>query len=203
MRNVFRKYVFGVEINRVVQFMTYSDIMILSGWGLVTPIIAVFFTNQVVGGSVALAGLASTAYFLTKSVLQIPVARFIDKRPGEWDDWWAMVIGSLIISLSAFSYILVRLPWQVILVQIMYGVGGALSYPSWLAIFTRHIDKKHEGVEWSLYFTSVDISAAISGGLGGMLAATFGYHLVFVIVGVFSLIGTMFLAGITRKLKKG
>ncbi len=202
MKSVFRRVFYGLKVSQVIQFLTYSDILMLSGWGLVNPIIAVFFTEQVKGGTIALAGLASTTYFLTKSILQIPVARFIDNRRGEWDDWWVMVMGSLIITTSAFSYIFVSLPWHVIAVQILYGVGGALSYPAWLAIFTRHIDRREEGFEWSLYFTSVDIGAALTGGLGGLLAASYGYKLVFVIVGVASLIGTLFLAGITRKLRK-
>ena len=174
----------------------------LSGWGLVNPIIAVFFTEQVEGGNVALAGLASTVYFLVKSIVQIPVARFIDLKRGEWDDYWTMIIGSLIISMSAFLYLFVRLPWQVIAVQAIYGVGGALSYPSWLAIFTRHIDKREEGFEWSFYYTATDLGAALTAGLGGLLASSFGYNLVFVIVGLASLAGTAFLAGIVGVNKK-
>jgi len=174
----------------------------MSGWGLITPIVAVFFTEQIKGGSVALAGLASTAYFLVKSILQIPVARFIDIRRGEWDDYRIMIAGSLIITLSAFLYVFITLPWQVIAVQVLYGIGGALSYPSWLAIFTRHVDRGKEGFEWSLYFTTTDLGAALTAGLGGLMAAAFGYKLLFVIVGVLSLFGTIFLAGITRELKK-
>lgn len=202
MKNYFRSLVMGMKVNRVIEFMTMSDFMMLSGWGLISPIIAVFFTNQVVGGSVALAGLASTAYFLTKSILQIPIARFIDLRRGEWDDYYVMMAGSLIITISAFSYIFIKYPWQVILVQVIYGIGGALSYPSWLAIFTRHIDRREEGFEWSIYYTATDIGAALTGGLGGLLAASYGYHLVFIIVGVMSLLGTIFLSGVTRELKK-
>lgn len=202
MKNYFRSLVLGMKVNRVIEFMTMSDFMMLSGWGLVSPIIAVFFTNQIVGGSVALAGLASTAYFLTKSVLQIPIARFIDMKRGEWDDYYVMMAGSVIITISAFAYIFIKYPWQVILVQMLYGIGGALSYPSWLAIFTRHIDRREEGFEWSIYYTATDIGAALTGGLGGLLAASYGYHLVFVIVGVMSLLGTIFLSGVTRELKR-
>src|SRR3989344_1789960 len=121
---IFKKLFVGLEVNRVIEFMTLADVLMLSGWGLITPIIAVFFTEQVEGGSIALAGLASTVYFLVKSFIQIPVARFIDMRRGEWDDFWTMIAGYLIISLSAFLYIFVRQPWQVIVVQLIYGVGG-------------------------------------------------------------------------------
>lgn len=199
---IFKRMIAGLKVNKVIEYLTFSDILMLSGWGMINPIIAVFFTDQVIGGSVALAGLASTVYFVTKSIIQLPVARFIDVRRGEWDDWKVMVLGSLVISLSAFLYIFVKYPWQVMAVQILYGVGGALSYPSWLAIFTRHIDSHEEGFEWSLYYTATDLGAALTAAIGGLLAASFGYKLVFVVVGVLSLAGTVFLAGITRELKK-
>ncbi|KKR37793.1 hypothetical protein A2361_00270 [Candidatus Woesebacteria bacterium RIFOXYB1_FULL_40_26] len=197
-----RKVLAGLKINKIIEYLTFSDIMVLSGWGLISPILAVFFTEQVKGGTVALAGLAATVYFLTKSIVQIPIARFIDAKRGEWDDYWVMIAGALIISISAFLYIFVQYPWQVIAVQIVYGLGGALAYPAWLAIFTRHVDTHREGFEWSFYYTATDLGSALTGGLGGLLAAAYGYNMVFVIVGISSLLGTAFLAGIVRDIKR-
>ncbi|NIT03655.1 MFS transporter [Candidatus Saccharibacteria bacterium] len=202
MKNYLRKFFVGIKVNRIIEFLTLSDILVLSGWGLVTPIIAVFFTEQVEGGSVALAGLASAVYFLVKSFVQIPIARYIDLKRGEWDDYWIMIAGSLLITTSAFLYILVKYPWQVMVVQAIYGIGGALSYPSWLAIFTRHVDRHEEGLEWSLYYTATDLGSALAGAIGGLMAATFGYNLVFAVAGVMSLGGTLFLAGVGRRIKK-
>lgn len=196
------KWLEGVRIGKVVQFLTYSDIMMMSGWGLVSPILAVYFTENITGGSVAVAGLASTIYFLVKSVVQVPVARWIDLRRGEKDDYWIMILGSILITLSAFAYVLVRYPWQLYLVQVLYGLGGALSYPSWLAIFTRHIDKNEEGLEWSLYYTATDLGAALTAGLGGLMAERLGFIPLFFTVGTMSAIGTLFLVGIVGSLRR-
>lgn len=202
MKKVFARLAGSLKISRVVQFLTYSDIMMLSGWGLINPILAVFISEQVVGGGVELAGMAATVYFVVKSVVQIPVARWNDNRRGEWDDHWVMIIGSLLITLSAFLYIGVKYPWQVYAVQVIGGLGGALSYPSWLGIFTRHIDKQSEALEWSLYYTATDLGAALTAGLGGYIAASFGYSLLFGVVGVSSLLGTAFLAGVAQEMKR-
>lgn len=196
------KFTRGIKINQVIQFLTYSDILMLSGWGLINPILAVFVTEQVIGGSVALAGLAATVYFATKSIVQVPVARWIDLHKGEKDDYFVMVAGSLLITSSAFLFSWVTYPWQVFVAQFINALGGALSYPSWLAIFTRHIDKNEAGLEWSLYYTATDLGAALTAGTGGFLAATIGYKYLFLIVGTMSLIGTIFLAGVTRRIKK-
>jgi len=190
------------DINAVVQFLTYSDILMMSGWGLVLPIISVFFSDQIAGGDVKFAGLASTVYFIVKSVVQIPVARMVDKHRGEKDDFWVMVVGSMLISLSAFLYMFATTRAHVYGIQVLYGIGGALSYPTWLAIFTRHVDKNREGLEWSLYYTSVDVGSALTAGLGGLLAASFGYQFLFWLVGVSSIAGTMFLIGVREEMKK-
>jgi len=103
--------------------------MMLSGWGLINPILAVFISDQIVGGGVELAGVAATVYFVVKSVAQIPVARWNDMRRGEWDDYWVMIAGSLLITLSAFLYIWVRYPWQIYVVQTIGGLGGGVVIP--------------------------------------------------------------------------
>ncbi len=202
MQNIAVKTRKRFDINAVVQFLTYSDILMMSGWGLVLPIISVFFSDQIAGGDVKFAGLASTVYFVVKSVVQIPVARMVDKHRGEKDDFWVMVAGSMLISLSAFLYMFATTKSHVYGIQVLYGIGGALSYPTWLAIFTRHMDKNREGLEWSLYYTSVDVGSALTAGLGGLLAASFGYQFLFWLVGVSSIAGTMFLIGVREEMKK-
>jgi MFS family permease len=200
-KNFLKRFASRIKINRVIQFLTYSDILMLSGWGLVNPILAVFFTDKIIGGSVAIAGIASTIFFLTKSILQIPLARAIDAKKGEWDDFWIMVIGSLLISVSAFSFMFARYPWHIYVIQVVNGLGCALSYPGWLAIFTRHIDRNHESLEWSLYYTAIDLGSALTAALGGFIASAFGYQNLFALVGISSLLGTAFLMGVTGKLK--
>ncbi len=192
----------GVTINTVVQYLTYSDVLMVMGWGLVSPIIAVFITEQVKGGSLELVGLSTTVYFLIKSLVQVPIARFIDLKHGEKDDFWCMIAGSFLISIAAFAYIWVKYPWQVYVVQIINALGSALSYAAWQAIFTRHIDKHEEGLEWSLYYTSTDLAGALAAALGSLIAAKFGYYWVFLLVGIGSLGGTMFLIGTYPLLKK-
>ena len=88
---------------------------------------------------------------------------------------------------------MVEYPWQVYVVQVIYGIGAAFSYPSWMALFTRHIDNHEEGLEWSVYYTTTDLGTAITAGIGGVVAASFGYDIVFFVVGLTSLIGTAFL----------
>ncbi|KKT34081.1 MAG: hypothetical protein UW21_C0004G0001, partial [Candidatus Woesebacteria bacterium GW2011_GWB1_44_11b] len=48
--------------NKIVQVFTVSDLLILSGLGLTSPVFAVFITQQIIGGDVFVVGLASSIY---------------------------------------------------------------------------------------------------------------------------------------------
>ena len=99
-------------INPVIRFLTISDVLILSGFGLITPIFAVFILNSIKGGNLEVVGIASAVYLLTRSLVQIPAAGMIDKIKGEKDDFLAMIIGSLAFSLVPLLYLLISTPMQ-------------------------------------------------------------------------------------------
>ena len=191
------------NINPVVRFLTISDIMILSGFGLISPIFAVFIVDIIKGGTLEVVGIASAVYLLTRSLIQIPAATMIDKIKGEKDDYWALQIGSLVFSFVPLFYLFISTPMELYFVQFFYGLASAFTYPAWLAIFTRHIDREHEGVEWGVYQTLVDLGGAGTATLGGFLAYKFGFNLLFVLVSLVSFVGSFFLIGIYRKMRIG
>jgi len=191
------------KISPIIRFLTISDVLILSGFGLISPIFAVFIVDTIKGGNLEVVGIASAVYLLTRSLIQIPAAGMIDRIKGEKDDFLSMLIGSLAFSCVPLFYLFVSTPTQLYLVQFFYGLAMAFTYPSWLAIFTRHIDKEHEGIEWGIYQTLVDLGTAATASLGGFLAYQFGFNLLFVLVSLISFMGSIFLLGIYRKMRVG
>ncbi|MBI4919730.1 MFS transporter [Candidatus Azambacteria bacterium] len=180
---------FAAFINKIIRTLVLGDIMFFSASGLIGPIFAIFVVNQVAGATIATAGFAVTINLITRALLQMPVARFIDRRKGEKDDFMLMVIGSTLISIVPFIYLFVSQVWQLFAAQAVLGIGGALANPGWYAIFTRHIDKNKEGTEWTLENVGVGLAAATTASIGGLVAQRFGFHNLFAIVGVLSLLG--------------
>jgi len=74
------------KINRVVRFLILSDLIFLSGWGLIDPIFALFVVRDVLGATIITVGAAISVYWITKSLAQIPIAIYLDKHEGERDD---------------------------------------------------------------------------------------------------------------------
>lgn len=193
-------YFLTKKINPVVKFLTISDIMILTSFGLITPIFAIFITDNIQGGTVEVAGLATAIYLFTKSLGQVPVARYIDSIKGEKDDFWIMFAGSIGIVLVPVLYLFINTPLTLFLVQFFYGASAAMVFPAWMAIFTRHIDREHEGMEWGVYRTMIDFGCAVAASLGGLLAYRFGFQPLFIVISIVSFFGALFLLSIYNEM---
>ena len=176
-------------VNKIVRTLVLGDIMFFSAYGLINPIFAIFITNQIAGATIATAGFAATINLLVRAILQMPIARYIDRHKGEKDDFVLMIVGSTLISVVPFAYFFVSTPLHLYLAQVVLGLGGALANPGWYAIFTRHIDKNKEGTEWTLENIGVGLAAAGTAAVGGLLAQRFGFNNLFLIVGIISLLG--------------
>jgi len=198
------KYSFeSKKINRVFKFLTLSDFLILGGFGLILPIFAIFITEQIPGAGIEVVGLAEAVYLAVRSISQIPFGHLIDKIKGEKDDFWFLLLGSMLISFVPIMYIFVDSPAKLYAVQFFYGLVGGATFPTWYAIFTRHIDKEKAGIEWGLYQTMADMSTALFSALGGFLVSKFNFKLIFILVSCMSFIGSLSIMGIYSKMTPG
>lgn len=179
------------DMNPVIRFLIISDTVLIGAAGLLGPIFAIFIEDFVQGGNAAVAGVAAGIYLFTKSILQIPIAHLIDRIRGERDDFWLMFIFSLVISLMPLLYIFVSTPLQLYIIQFFMGAFTAFTFPTYMAIFTRHIDPKKEGTEWGVYFTLTDLTSAGMAALGGYIAAVQGFYSLIILVVILSVIGTL------------
>lgn len=173
------------SINKVVKILVFSDLVLLFGWGLITPILAIFIVESIKGGDAKVAGIAVGIYWLFKSIIQIPIGRYLDKREGEKDDYYFMISGIFLSSLVPLGYIFAKLPWHIYFLQIIHALGMAMNIPAWGGIFVRHVDKGKEALSWGLESSAIGIGAGIAGILGGTIAKFFGFTPLF--IGVFSL----------------
>ena len=177
------------SINKIIKVLTFSDLFLLTGFGFLSPIFAIFITERIQGGNAEVAGFSMAIYLITQSLVQIPFGRYLDRHQGEKDDLLFVMIGFLFASFVAFAYIFVSMPWHIYVLQAIYGLGMAMNIAGWPAIFTRHIDKGREAFEWSTRSTLVGVGAGISGALGGIIITEFGFEILFISIGIFGLIG--------------
>ncbi len=190
------------HVNPVIKVLIVSDFLIWSSYQLLAPVFAIFISDQVIGGSIEAAGIAIALYLIFKSLFELPVGMYIDKSKSEKDDLYTAVIGTTLTALVFFAYPFVDSIWHVYVLQSIFGIGSALAFPGWYSIFSRHIDKDKAGFEWSLYDVLTGIGMAATAALGGFTAEQFGFNVVFVSIGCFTLFGALLLVAIRKNVYK-
>ncbi|MDP2934534.1 MAG: MFS transporter [bacterium] len=191
------------KINKIVKTLIGADMVFLSALGLIAPIFAIFITDKIKGGSIEVVGFAAAIYWISRSIFEIPIAKFLDRTMGEKDDLYFLVVGYTIVAFVHFGYVFSSLPWHIYLLQGVYALGAAISWPAWSALFTRHIDKGREGFEWSVEHVSFSLGIGITGAIGGVMVAMMGFNIVFVLAGIFALLGGLLPLIIYKDIKKG
>lgn len=179
-------------INKVIKILISSDVLLLTGFGFISPIFAIFIAQRIMVGDTAeaakVAGFAMAVYWGVKSILQIPFGKYLDKKHGEKDDLYFVIIGNVLAACSVFGYIISSQAWHIYLFQGIYSLGMAMNIPGWTAIFTRHVGKGQEAFEWATRSTVIGIGAGAAGASGGIVASQFGFNILFIGVGIFVLI---------------
>ena len=188
-------------MDRVIKLLMISDILLLTGFGFVQPILAIFFKEDLVGGSILMAGIAGAVFLIVKSFIQLPFSKYVDSHGYATRIRW-LIIGTFFIAIVPFMYIMFDHIYWIIFAQVVRGIGSGLAYPTWLGLWSTHLDKKKESFEWSLYSTLVGIGTAASAAIGAGLAEWLGFDITFIIVGGIWLFGCVILFALDKRNNK-
>ena len=182
-----------INVNKVVKYMVGADLLFTGSWSFIQPIFSIFVIKDIAGATIVTAGVAAALYWIVKSLLQIPVANFLDKTDGEKDDFYALVFSVTLAAFAAFSFMLVKNIWSLFVVQMLYAIAMSFYIPSWSGIFSRHLDAKRFAFDWSLDSTAIGFTAFVTSLVGSVMAQWIGFQAVFLVVGAFSLMSAMLL----------
>jgi DHA1 family multidrug resistance protein-like MFS transporter len=183
-------------MNQTIKLLMLSDIFVLTGFGLIQPILAIFINDGVAGGTIFSAGLASTLFLLTKSLVQLPFSKYIDgnKNKTKW-----LILGTFMIAIVPVLYIFIDNIYQVYIAEIIYGLGSGLAYPTWVGLWSINLNEGRESFEWSVYSTSTGLGSAITAAIGASLAHFIGFKATFILTSVMCLVGSMILLLLDKK----
>lgn len=183
-------------MNRTIKLLLFSDIFLTTGFGLIDPILAIFIKENLIGGTILSVGIASTLFLAVKSTIQLPFSKYVDTHK---DKVLWLIIGSALITTVPFIYIFAKHIRMIYLAQIISGIGSGLAYPTWLGLWSRHLDKDHESYEWSLYSTITGLGVAVTAVAGAVIAQYIGFIYTFMAVGAMSVISCLILLNLEKK----
>jgi len=157
------------------------------------PVLAVFIIDSIEGGDAGVVGMAIGIYWVAKSLFQIPIGKYLDRNHGEKDDYWFMIVGTFIASLTPLAFLVSTEPWHIYSLQVVHAFGMAMAIPSWGGIFIRHMDRGREAETYSLESSALGMGIGVAGIIGGFVAKTIGFTYLFIGVSVFGIVGSFLL----------
>ena len=181
-------------MNKTLKLLVFSDIFVLTGFGLISPIMAVFIKENLIGGTIAAIGIAAAITTLTRCILQLFFAYFA--KPNQ--RYFMAIVGTFFIAVVPFIYFFSTNVTHIYIAALVNGIGSGFANPAWFSLFAANLNKNARGWEWSIYSSSVGIGTAIAAFAGSQLASKFGFTPVFIAVGVMALIGCFILLGLSK-----
>lgn len=184
-----------LSMNHTLKLLVISDIFVISGLGLIAPILAIFIKDNLIGGTIAAAGVASAIFAVTHAILQIIFAHIFYPK----DRLWMLKLGTFIMILVPIGYIFSTSIYHIYAVQFMYGISAAFAYPSWSSFFTSNLEKGKRGFQYAIYNSSVSAGTALTAYLGALIAEIYGFEIVFILTGALALLGLLVLFRLEKK----
>jgi DHA1 family quinolone resistance protein-like MFS transporter len=183
-------------MNRTMKLLLLSDIFVLTGFGLIQPILAIYIDGGVEGGTMLSAGLASALFLFTKSMVQLPFGHYVDRQPGK-TKW--LILGTVLMAGVPIIYISANSIYHIYLAEIIYGLGSGLAYPTWLGLWSANLDRGRESFQWSVYSTSTGLGTAATGAGGAAVASVVGFNATFIMAGLLCMLGCLALIYMGRR----
>lgn len=180
-------------MHKILRSLMISDLFILSSYSLVQPVFAIYILKSIPDATITSVGVALSVALFTRSVFQILIAKWTDEEKGNKRELYSLLVGSLLISIVPIGFALSSSIIHIYLAQFVYGFSQALSYPSWRVLFSRFIRNDKAGFEWGVYDTITSLGMAAAAAIGAYFAEQYSFSILFVIVSVFSFIGTGFI----------
>lgn len=191
-----------MKINKAIQTLLIFIFIFNVAAGLYMPIIAIHLNQSVIGATLTTIGISIAIYSITKSIFQIIIAKRLDEFKGEKTDFIFLLTGIILAIIYSLGFLYIKNINHLYILQVITGVADASIMASYYAIFSHHIDKDSQGLEWSLFsIVGLTISAAIGSTLGGYLANKYGFNIIFILSAIFNTIAAVTLVSVFPYIK--
>lgn len=182
------KYPSSFQVNNIVKAFIVSETFLWSAWNFVIPIFAVFAATEIPGGSVEIAASAFSTYLIVRVIFELISGRYLVKTK-ESKEYTVTILGIILLSIAYFGFATTKTVLPLYLFYSILGIGVGIASPAKNALFSTHLDKNKEPVEWGIHDAAVFSGMALSATLGGFIATKLGFSILFILAGIINLIG--------------
>lgn len=166
--------------NSALRTILLTQGMVLLSTAMIGPIYALLVED--VGGSLFDAGVVIAVFAFFAGITVLIAGRYLDNIKNVE---LIVALGAIIIGIGFLGYIFVSNLAGLIIVEIILGIGEAIYAPSFDTLYTKHLDMTRIGSEWSLWESLEYFTTAVGAIIGGVLVSSFGFNVLFLIMGIF------------------
>lgn len=164
-----------------------SELFVWSAMNFILPIFALFATS-IPRGNIEIAATAYSVHLLVRVVFELISGRYFSTVP-ETKKIFIIVFGMIIMSMAYFGFILANTVFTLYLFYSILGVGIGVISPVKNSLFSTHLDKNKEVVEWGLLDAVTLSFIALSSALGGFIAQKYGFQALFLLAAIVNAVG--------------
>lgn len=176
------------RVNRLVKSFIASEVLVWSSWNCVMPVIAVFATNNIRGGDISIAATALSGHLMVRVAVELFIGKVLSHLT-ESRKFLAVISGIMLVSLSYIGFAFTRSTTSFFVFYALSGLGLGIATPLKNSLFSTHLDRSKETMEWGLYDALVFMGMAASAAAGGVIAKTYGFSVIFWLAALVNLLG--------------
>ncbi|HOY56159.1 MAG TPA: MFS transporter [bacterium] len=168
--------------------------LFMFAFNLLSPIFAIFVED--VGGDITTASTASAIFLATAGLLTFVAGKYENVlKEKELGIMWAQFV----LGIGYLLYYFTDSVAMVYVVQIVLGIGEALYWPAFHAVYAQHANGQNSITQWSIYDGLAYLIPAVGAELGGWLVKWYGFGVVFLIMATISFLAGLFILFLPRK----
>lgn len=180
--------------NVALRILLMTDSLVVFSAAMLGPIYALFVRD--IGGNILDTGLAAAVYTATAGIVVFLSGRLSDRVK---ESELVVAAGYALMGTGFFSYILVQSVTELLLVQVLVGLGQALCSPSFDALYSKHLDAKQSGSQWGAWEAMNYFAAAFGALAGSTVASLFGFPVLFTTMGCLAFTSALYIYFLPRR----
>jgi MFS family permease len=173
-------------MKHVMRILLASILLYYLAGGFFGPLYAVFVED--IGGDLFTAGSAYALFSITSGVMLLLISRWEDHVKHQEK---LFVLSNVFACAGFFGYLVVTTPWEMFLVQVIFGIEFAVGAPAFDSLYSRSLDRGRYASEWGTFESTRMAVIGVAAVAGGAMADMYGFRVLF---------GAMFVASLASLL---
>lgn len=171
----------------MVKAFIISECFLWSAWNFIIPIFAIFALNNIIGGKIELAAAGYSIHLVFRVIFELIFGKYL-ARSNDSRMLKIAILGILTITASYIGFIFTNTIPMFFFFYAVAGVGFGIVSPAKNTLFSTHLDKDKESIEWGVSDAMVFIAIALAAALGGFIAGQYGFRVLFILSAIINTI---------------